>query len=480
MKPAIAPLFLVVCMLAFGCAKMSAEPINYVPLQGDSASVVCPIETTMEIFPKEIHLGDTIYLVVCKENRSDSDVVVSMTDSCQENDCTLEDFSISTEPPKNNFWFAWDRSTSRSYHWIPEERLEKEVRALGSYATLKPGEKYPVRKIALEFPPLEDWNLPFWQELRAKVPEEGAVRYLGAQYDRVHINVEVLVKPRPADKTALLDEWRGSTPESLFPIVEDHRKNPNGERLESSGKSDIAINGEEYDPWLFIRLGNRKPSDPNNPTTLEGWRELEASLAPSTMRDEVRLTRLQLEYYAAEQGEPTERAQAELVDWLKSLPEIQRSVMTTTLVWKTNDLYETPLRTKNRKLIDALYDVLDRSAQERACFFRNVQDNKLEFPPLRAETVPSQPPIRKGPFITTVKPTPEDLARGVKDLPDGFRVWDATGDGGIGQVVARYAQLKEPDDVLVLQSREGASFDVTFSALSEEDKAYARAMNDSL
>lgn len=173
MKPAIAPLFLVVCMLAFGCAKMSAEPINYVPLQGDSASVVCPIETTMEIFPKEIHLGDTIYLVVCKENRSDSDVLVSMTDSCQENDCTLEDFSISTEPPKNNFWFAWDRSSSRSYRWILEERLEKEVRALGSYATLKPGEKYPVRKIALEFPPLEDWNLPFWQELRAKVPEEG-------------------------------------------------------------------------------------------------------------------------------------------------------------------------------------------------------------------------------------------------------------------------------------------------------------------
>lgn len=318
MRISITALLLAVWISALGGAPTKgAEPIEYAPTPGESASVALPV-LSVEIYPKEIYLGDAIYLALYYENRSSQNVSISRI------------FGID-EYPNNKFRLS-SPSLSGAYGWM--------------------------------------------QELRS---------------------------------TALL-----------------------------------------------------------------------SSLAPSTMRDEVRLTRLQLEYYAAEQGAPTERAQAELVDWLKSLPEIQRSVMTTTLVWKTNDLYETPLCAKNRELIDALYDVLDRSAQERACFFRNVQDNKLEFPPLRAETVPSRPPIRKGPFIKTVKPTPKDLARGVKDLPDGFRVWDATGDGGIGQVVARYAQLKEPDDVLVLQSREGASFDVTFSALSEEDKAYARAMNDSL
>ena len=106
-----------------------------------------------------------------------------------------------------------------------------------------------------------------------------------------------------------------------------------------ASKSDIVINGNKYDPWMFIRLGNRKPSDPNNPTTLDGWRKLEASLVPSTMRDEVRLTRLQLEYYSAKKGEASENAKNELVEWLQSLPEVQRTIMTTFLVSKMYDFF---------------------------------------------------------------------------------------------------------------------------------------------
>jgi hypothetical protein len=78
--------------------------------------------------------------------------------------------------------------------------------------------------------------------------------------------------------------------------------------------------------------------------------------------------------------------------------------------------------------------------------------------------------------MDVVTPTPEDLAHGSKDLPDGFRIWDADGEGAV-QIVAQYVELKESENTLVLKNREGLSFNMIFSALSEEDKEHARAMS---
>jgi len=105
---------------------------------------------------------------------------------------------------------------------------------------------------------------------------------------------------------------------------------------------------------MFVRLGNRKPSDPNNPTTLAGWRELEASLVPSTMRDEVRLVRLQLEFYAASAGEDSAQAKKYLLDWLKSLPTPQRVVMAASLVYNSMRFRGTTLQTRNQELVRAI------------------------------------------------------------------------------------------------------------------------------
>jgi hypothetical protein len=80
-----------------------------------------------------------------------------------------------------------------------------------------------------------------------------------------------------------------------------------------------------FDVWNFARFGNRKPSDPNNPTTLAGWRELEAKFAPSTVRDEITLTRLQLEYYNAENDAETDAALDRLIAWLNALDPTQRA-----------------------------------------------------------------------------------------------------------------------------------------------------------
>ena len=126
-------------------------------------------------------------------------------------------------------------------------------------------------------------------------------------------------------------------------------------RLQGSADSKIKIGWSKWDPWLFIRIGNRKPSDPNNPTTLKGWRELENQLSPSTMRDEVRLTRLQLEYYSASSQKKREEAKKELVDWLRSLPQAQRTSMVSSLKSKEILFRNTKLKKEYFELMNMRY-----------------------------------------------------------------------------------------------------------------------------
>jgi hypothetical protein len=457
MKNISMALLLIVGISTLGCARMPAsEPIEYMPTPGESATDVGPVRDdkatmSVEVFPTEINLGDAAYVAVYYENRTSGDLVF------------LPNFSIlcSLSSP----FFQDD------YHWVDECRSGGYDSTVVLPRTIEPGEKYLFGIEALEFPPLDDWGAPFWQELIAKIPAEGTTCGLRVKCGSAEIERDILVKPRPAVEMALLKQWYDDTPETLFPKIEGDRKIPyNGVYLEPSGKSNIRIGGKEYDPWLFVRFGVRKPSDPNNPTTLEGWRELEASLIPSTMRDEVRLTRLQLEYYSAKKGGASEQAKAELVDWLESLPEVQQRRMTTSLVSKMHEFYDSPLRDKNRELMRALYDILDVGSQGIVCNFESIKYND------RALTPPPGVKVTR-PFMDVVTPTPEDLVHGSKDLPDGFRIWDVTGDSGAAQIVAQYVKLKESENTLVLKNREGLRFNLNFSSLSEEDKEHARAMS---
>ena len=464
MKNAIIALVLSICMstLALGQEPTMllmgdtpyAAPVDASVTQDDMLTV------SAEIFPKEIYLGDIVYLVVYLENRTSGFGVIYPHEV---DEYFSRQFSLSSS------------SCQTDYRWLPEHDSVSHPDGKFLPRTINPGQQYIVQKIALEFPPLEDWNDQFWQAVRqslaAKNPGEGITCTLHVKHPlaKLPFDHDVLVKARPANETALLERWFNDTPKTLFPRVDGNRKVPyRGLYLEPSGKSNIQINGKEYDPWTFVRFAFRKPSDPNNPTTLEGWRDLEASLTPSTMRDEIRLTRLQLEYYAAEPGEPGERAKTELVDWLKSLPEIQRTRMTSFLVSKTRALFDSSLRDKNRELMRALYDVLDVRSQEIVCNFESLKYNDYTLTP------PPGVNARRS-IWEILKPTPEDLAHGAKDLPDGFRIWDVAAKSS--PRVAQYVELQESEDSIRLKARNGFVFNMRFSALSEEDQEHARAMS---
>ena len=249
---------------------------------------------------------------------------------------------------------------------------------------LEVGEKRLNGQNCFECPPLLDMDDPFWQTIEGKTTSDGIVVRLtivdsfqcrlfkpSTKFSTVETTMtqDILIKPRPGEESALLKQWLAKTNEVL--PVDEANKNatsssaPLSERdLSAHSDSDIQIGGKKYNPWVFIRYGNRKPSFPCNPTTLDGWRTLESSLAPSTMRDEVRLTRLQLEYYDAEDGEASENALRDLFDWLRSLPEPQQAVMIRSIIENAayNKLDDDALIAKRRALDNALSERLGKNS----------------------------------------------------------------------------------------------------------------------
>ncbi|MBQ6826491.1 MAG: hypothetical protein IJO46_00630, partial [Thermoguttaceae bacterium] len=87
---------------------------------------------------------------------------------------------------------------------------------------------------------------------------------------------------------------------------------------------------------------------------VDGWRRLEAEFAPSTLRDEITLTCLLLEYYDAPEGTESDAALQALVAWLEKRPEPQRVVLTESLRSNRGTFRNTPLEEKRATLYKTL------------------------------------------------------------------------------------------------------------------------------
>ncbi|MBR4835176.1 MAG: hypothetical protein IKU86_12740 [Thermoguttaceae bacterium] len=316
------------------------------------------IRRTIKIYPGDaIYFGDAVYVVDEEENRSEKTMRAG----------AALPLSVGSYSP-------WDGGTvsspeiSGNYRFVPEDVAATTIEYGWQACDVLPGQKRVTSVRFVEFPPLEDWNAPFWKALREKlrdkpegVPCKLSVDNLYRDQDGRRqiesVEFQIVVKPRPNDETERLQRWYDATPPKLFPIHRWGYKVPRANELKSSGASDIEIGDRAYDPWLFIRVGNRKPSDPNNPTTLAGWRRLEAEFAPSTLRDEITLTRLQIEYYDATEGEASDAALKVLADWLRARPEPQRVALTESLYFRFasfRNFENGPLAEKHRKLLQTI------------------------------------------------------------------------------------------------------------------------------
>ena len=142
------------------------------------------------------------------------------------------------------------------------------------------------------------------------------------------LEVPITLKPRPEHEMAMIKHWYNQTPEELFPVTRGGSKRPQGIFTPESRNIRVWTwyfipRNWRFSQWHFVRLGNRYPSDPNAPTTWQGWKRLENSIAPSTMCDEIRLTRILIQYCNTRDG----KVLTELTEWFANMNEIQRTEM---------------------------------------------------------------------------------------------------------------------------------------------------------
>jgi len=327
-------------------------------------------------YPSELFFGDTCYVQLTRTNLTEEPIRTIEPDmfiSWQGHFDEGRRFVISSE------------GIEEDYTCVPERYWGKgKLRGIAS-VTLQSGENVST-SYPLELPPLEAMNHPFWKKLREKMTPEGIKctltiklpeNYLSGSYEHrtmIEYSIyehEILIKPRPGKEQTLLDKWLRSTskkflpPVSESPFVDDEKRwyTPEMQAFEKNGYRQsgghyVTINGKKYNPWDFIRDGNRKPPAPLAPTTLEGWEKLENSLVPSTMRDEIQLSRMLIDYHGAKGNVRIQKRDA-LVQWLKSLPEPQSMSMAS----NTGDSLYTSLRSVDHELRQEIYPMMSHFYQ---------------------------------------------------------------------------------------------------------------------
>ncbi len=327
---------------------------------------VSSLKTRTAFYPQVMALGDVGYFVIFEKNNGIQPLDVFSAPKSEIAHYIHFRTTTITSPDVGGRYIAASE--------LENQKLFTKKIIRGGSVELAPGDERMQACVALEFPPLEDWNDPFWTAVRKKLTTSSNVELrLNVEYycstDGLSYKlcqphkIVIHLNQREQNEFQLLTQWFDATPSRFFPVRFTNGsgggfvKAPSSNTLRkipTSGQSDIIIGGKSYDPWLFVRIGNRKPSDPNNPTTVDGWRELEAEFAPSTLRDEITLTRLQLEYYDAEEGEASDAALKALVDWTSQRPEPQRVVLSQSLLSKRGKFKGTPLEAKNATLGAAL------------------------------------------------------------------------------------------------------------------------------
>ena len=331
------------------CQQSNAQvsAISHAKLVSPALLPSIAVETSSCAYPSELFFGDTFYCQITRKNQTDKTVRVN------------ENLPVSGLDLYSGIGFVIEtEGVEEKYTFVPEIDFYSDVAMVLLYVPLQPGASL-VSSYPLEMPPLEAMAHPFWEKLRAKMTPDGvkcvlSVKIPGSHFcDRfsdgyyqakdivVIYEYEIIIKSRPGREQELLDKWLRDTPKLFLPPLsektnEHWRTSPQeinafarfGYR-KSTGQF-ININGQFYNPWCFIRDGNRKPPVPLCPTTVDDWLELENSLVPGTMRDEIQLTRMLIDYLGTKDDAQI-RKRVEIVQWLKSLPEPQSMSMASNL-----------------------------------------------------------------------------------------------------------------------------------------------------
>jgi len=286
----------------------------------------------MQCYPETVMPGDSIYYLITAKNLHDESIYI------------LDYFMPISTDIQTRLKDIEGQEQSLFFESVTNIEFDRSV----SFAEIKPGNFRIIGVLAICVPPLEDLKEPFWEKHLKKISVNGEKFLLCVTVDSrgrlneaevrpippIILEVPITIKPRPENEMVMIENWHEKTPQKLFPMPPGQ---PTGERFQRKVPKDFMvpgsnvislhgwnlIYGKKYSQWHFIRFGNRYPADPNAPETWQGWKKLEDSLTPSTMRDEIRLTRILIQYCDTKD----EKVLTELKEWFNGMNEIQRTVM---------------------------------------------------------------------------------------------------------------------------------------------------------
>ncbi len=401
----------VACNPASDSRRGDALPLFPVGSSGDVATqsfepqdlATNPLRATFALYPTELAFGDAAYYTLDVENVSDSAAYFDEDAALRAlNESTLSRYvarvSATVDGVPGEYVAAPELATL--FVRAPSEEPQPSTLQPLNDATssgmrgsvdglrLKPGVKTRRVASALEFPPLEDWNNLFWRAVRDKLSSQSSVELrlrfelrlpskvsgaretpiLQPQAPNAPTIVEqtLVLKHRDGQELATIDRWFETTPPDALPVRSDDGtwKGPRFYRRDEGPQPTfISLDGGSYRADAFTRIGARKPTLVDAPTTVDGWRRLEAEFAPSTLRDEITLTRLQLEYYDASEGEESDAALEALVDWFKTRPEPQRAAWLFSLKLRALHFFKKPLEAKRATLYKNLTSAFENATE---------------------------------------------------------------------------------------------------------------------
>ncbi len=351
-----------------------------------------PLRATFALYPTELAFGDAAYYTLDVENVFDSAAEFDGDNTFSESalsECVAR-VAATVDGVPGEYVAAPELATL--FVRAPSEEPQPSTLQPINDATssgmrgsvggqyLEPGVKTRRVASALEFPPLEDWNAPFWTAVRDKLStqtsvelrlrfelrlpskvsgtrETQALQPQASDAPTLSVEKTLVLKRRDDNELATVDRWFETTPPDAFPVRSDDGtwKGPRFcRRDEGPQPTFISLDGASYRADAFTRIGARKPTLVDAPTTVDGWRRLETEFAPSTLRDEITLTRLQLEYYDAPQGKESDAALEALVGWFKTRPEPQRVAWLFSFRLRALHFFKKPLEAKHATLYKKL------------------------------------------------------------------------------------------------------------------------------
>jgi len=320
-------------------------------------------EVNLSVFPKELAIGDTSYVVVSAINHSEEVMNVMTPVFTFAYDGAMVQFDLSRG--------------DKTWHGTFECNVHREAtRDIMPVYTIPSGETIVFIAVPLQFPSLDELHTSFWEETLKELkdhpegiafdfgiefsPPKGSIFHGAKTGSPGRLTDKVTLKLRNAEEIAMIEEWYRKTPEDYFPVLNKgshiRKVPPQGLRKESGRK----ILGQS--PWLFVNIGNRYPGDPNIPTTWQGWQELEESISPSTMRDEIRLTRILIQYCDTQD----EKVLEELKAWFAGMNEVQRTCMAKSIFDRFRQISGANVYASFRDLYKTIreYDISAKSESE--------------------------------------------------------------------------------------------------------------------